>query len=100
MIVRIFDTAINPDDVARSIELFRTQVVPVFESFPGCLGIEMLIGTQERSGDLVDVLAISRWDSPGAAEDATGTARYAQAMREVRQLFQQTPIVRHFVPAE
>ena len=100
MIVRIFDTAISPDDVERAKDLFREHVRPAFERFDGCQGIEMLLGIDEHSQDLVDVAAISRWDSRAAIEKATITDEYDEALRELRQLFEQAPIVRHFEAVE
>jgi quinol monooxygenase YgiN len=99
VIVRVFDTAVDPGDVAQAIELFRTQVKPTLEAADGCAGIEMMVGVEERSGDLLDVLAISRWDSIEAIERAIGTTDYDRAMRDLRKLFQRTPIVRHFEAA-
>lgn len=96
MIVRIFDTAISPDDVERAKEIFLQQVRPAFERFAGCHGIEMMLGIDEHSLDLVDVAAISRWESTAAIDKATGTDEYEEALRELRELFEQTPIVRHF----
>ncbi|MEA2505668.1 MAG: Antibiotic biosynthesis monooxygenase [Actinomycetota bacterium] len=96
MIVRVFDTAVDPGDVPQAIELFRNKVRATIEGFPGCRGIEMLVGVEERSGDLLDVLTISRWDSAEAIEQAYATREYNQVMKELRELFQRTPIVRHF----
>lgn len=96
MIVRIFDTNVDPADVDKGKELFRTQVKPAFERFEGCQGIDMHIGIDEHSGDLVDVVAISRWDSLEAIDLATSTEEYADSLTEIRKLFQRTPIVRHF----
>jgi heme-degrading monooxygenase HmoA len=96
MIVRIFDTAIDPQDVEKAKQLFREKVRPTFESFAGCKGIEMLLGIEEHSKDLVDVASVSRWDSLDAISDATSSTDYEQALEEIRKLFQQSPIVRHF----
>ena len=96
MIVRIFDTNVDPADVDKGKELFLTQVKPAFERFEGCQGIDMHIGIDEHSGDLVDVVAISRWDSLEAIDQATSTEEYADSLTEIRKLFQRTPIVRHF----
>jgi quinol monooxygenase YgiN len=96
MIVRIFDTNVDPGDVERGKELFREQVQPAFARFEGCNGIEMLIGTDEHSADLVDVVAISRWESRENIEAAVATDQYAEALAEIRTLFQRAPIVRHF----
>ena len=100
MIVRIFDTAMDPADVEKGKDLFRDQVRPAFDSFPGCHGVEMVIGVEEHSQDLVDIASISRWDSIEAIEAATATDGYKEALEEIRKLFQQSPIVRHFVLAD
>jgi quinol monooxygenase YgiN len=96
MIVRIFDTSVDPGDVERGKELFREQVQPAFERFEGCHGFEALIGTDEHSADLVDVVAITRWESREHIEAAVASDQYAEALAEIRTLFQQAPIVRHF----
>jgi quinol monooxygenase YgiN len=100
MIIRIFDTALEPDDVELAKELFRDQVRPAFEQWDGCHGIDMHISVDEHSGDLVEVAAISRWDSRAAIEKAIVADAYEDAMRELKKLFQQTPIVRHFENVE
>jgi len=96
MIVRIFDTSVDPGDVERGKELFRTDVHPAFAKFPGCHGVEMLISVEEHSGDYVQIAAVSRWDSVEAIEAATKTDEYKTALSEIRKLFAQSPIIRHF----
>ena len=96
MIVRIFDTTVDPGDVERGKELFRADVRPAFEAFDGCLGVEWLIGAGEHSGDLVEVAAVSRWESMEAIERAIKTDEYERALTEIRKLFVQSPIIRHF----
>ena len=96
MIVRIFDTAMDPADVEQGKELFRRTVRPAFDAFAGCHGVEMVIGVEEHSRDLVDVASISRWDSIDSIETAISSDEYKGAMEEIRKLFQQAPIVRHF----
>ena len=100
MIIRIFDTAVDPADVDQAIQLFREQVRPAFLAFEGCTSIDMVIGVEEHSGDLVDVASISRWDSTEAVEAATAAPEYQEALAEIRKLFAQNPIVRHFEVAE
>lgn len=96
MIVRMFDTAMDPADVERGKQLFREQVKPAFESFDGCRGVEMVLGVEEHSQDLVDIASISRWDSLESIEAATTSDEYKAALENIRKLFQQSPIVRHF----
>ena len=96
MIIRMFDTALDPDDVENAKELFRTQVRPAFESFDGCHGIDMYLGLEPHSGGLIDVAAVSRWDSRAAIDAAIATPEYDEALTELKKLFQQVPLVRHF----
>jgi quinol monooxygenase YgiN len=96
VIVRTFDTAVDPQDIERGRQMFRDVVRPAFENFAGCRGIEMYLRVDERHGDLVDVMAISRWDSVEAMDAATSTEEYGEAMSEIRLLFQRSPIVRVF----
>ena len=96
MIIRIFDTAMEQDDIETARQLFLETVQAAFNAFPGCHGIELTIGVEEHSGDLVDVAALSRWDSLEAVETATKTEEYDEALSGIRKLFRQAPIVRHF----
>ena len=96
MIVRIFSTAVDPEEVDKGIEIFKSDVVPAFEAFDGCHGVEWFVGLEEHSGDLVDVTAISRWDSVDAIESATAGNDYKRALSRLRELFLQTPIVHHY----
>ncbi|MGI8774388.1 MAG: antibiotic biosynthesis monooxygenase family protein [Actinomycetota bacterium] len=96
MILRMFDTAIVPDDEDEARRLFREQVKPAFDAFEGCHGIEMLIGLEEHSGGFMDIAAISKWDSVEHIEAAVQSADYTKALAELKTLFRQTPIVRHF----
>lgn len=100
MIIRIFDTALDRDDVELAKELFRDEVRPAFSRWDGCHGIDMHISVDEHSGDLVEVAAISRWDSRAAIETAVAADDYDAAMANLKKLFQQTPIVRHFEAVE
>ena len=96
MIIRIFDTAMDPDDIEDGKRLFRDQVIPAFAAFEGCHGAEMSLGIEEHSGDLIDVVSISRWDSMEAIQKATKSEDYQEALAEIRKLFQRSPIIRHF----
>lgn len=96
MIIRIFDTSVHPDDVERGKQIFREQTKPAFDRFPGCHGVEMYIGVEEHSGELVEVVAISKWDSLDDITKAVTTDEYADALSELKLLFKQAPIVRHF----
>ena len=96
MIIRIFDTAIDPQETDRARMLHQEVIVPAFTRFAGCHGIEMGLSLEEHSRDLVLLVAISRWDSLAAIQLATSSPEYAEAVSELRTLFQENPIVRHF----
>ena len=96
MIIRLFDTSVDPGDVEKAVTVFRAEVAPAFDAFQGCHGIELLVGVDEHSGDLVELCAMSRWDTRDAIDAAIGSDDYVRALAEFRKLFQQTPIVRHF----
>ena len=100
MIIRIFDTAMDPGDIEEGKRLFREKVRPAFLAFDGCSGIEMVIGVEEHSGDLVDVASISHWDSLDSVEAAIARDEYRAALAEIKQLFSQSPIIRHFEVVE
>ena len=100
MIVRIFSTAVEPDDVDAATKMFKAEVQPVFNEFSGCLGIDWYIGVDEHSGDLVDAVAISRWETPESIQAATNSDQYAKALANLRTLFRQSPIVRHYRAGE
>jgi heme-degrading monooxygenase HmoA len=100
MIIRMFDTAINPEDVDRAKQIFVEQVRPAFEAFDGCHGIDMFLGLAEHSGGFVDVAAISRWDSEAHIRAAVDSSPYETAMSDMKSLFEQNPIVRHFEAVE
>ena len=100
MIIRIFQTAVEPDDVERGQEIFRSEVRPVFENFEGCHGIDMLIGVEEHSKGYVDVATMSRWDSLESIREAEQSSEYQTALGAMRQLFRQTPLVHHFTAIE
>lgn len=100
MIVRIFTTSMEAEEIDEGTRIFKDEVEPVFESFDGCLGIEWYIGVDEHSGDLLDVTAISRWESVDAIAAATSSRDYERALAGLRTLFRESPIVRHYRPGE
>jgi quinol monooxygenase YgiN len=100
MIIRMFDTAVDPEDVERGKEIFRRTVKPMFEKLEGCHGVDFVLGLEEHSGGLVDVAAISRWESLESIDSAMQLEEYKEAFAELKALFQQTPIVRHFITVD
>ena len=96
MIIRILTTAVDPEDIERGKELLKDRVQPAFDGFPGCHGLEVYIGVEEHSGDLIDIAAVSKWDSLDAVQKATTSPEYEDALADLRRLYAETPIVHHY----
>lgn len=96
MIIRVTDTAVDPEDVERAQELLHSVVRPACERIDGCQGIEVHVRIDEHHGSLVEVAVVSRWASRETMDAAMRSESYADAMGEMRALFQHSPIVRIF----
>ena len=96
MIVRVTDTAIDPEDLERCTRLLVDRIAPALAQLSGSRGIEIHVRVDERHGDLVEIATVSRWDDRDAMEVAIRSEEYTDAMTEFRPLFQQAPIVRIF----
>lgn len=96
MIIRVTDTAIDPEDLERCTRLLVDRIAPALAQLSGSRGIEIHVRVDERHGDLVEIATVSRWDDRDAMEVAVRSEEYTDAMTEFRPLFQQAPIVRIF----
>ena len=96
MIIRVTDSAVDPEDLERCRRLLTDKIRPTFEEALNCRGIEIQVRVDERHGELVEVATVSRWDDVAAMESAVRSEEYADVMAELRPLFQQAPIVRIF----
>jgi quinol monooxygenase YgiN len=96
MIIRVTDTAIDPEDLERCTHLLRDSIAPALAKLSGSRGIEIHVRVDERHGDLVEIAVVSRWDDRDAMEAVIRSEDYSEAMAELRPLFQQAPIVRIF----
>ena len=94
--VRILQSAVDPSDIETVRQLFADDVVPAFASVPGCLGIELLVGTANNAGGLVEGGSLSRWESREAMEAGMQSREVAEAQVRVFKLLQQEPVVRVF----
>lgn len=96
MIIRVTDTAVDPEDLERCTRMLRERISPALVNLSGSRGIEIHVRVDERHGDLVEIAIVSRWDDREAMEVAVRSEDYSHAMAELRPLFQQAPIVRIF----
>jgi quinol monooxygenase YgiN len=96
MLVRFFYSAVDPSDVDQVRRLFDEDVRPAFEGAPGCLGIELLINIASNAGGLVDGMAMSRWASRDAMDDALTSRGVQEALVRVTQFLRHEPVTRTF----
>jgi quinol monooxygenase YgiN len=95
-LVRFFYSAVDPSDVERVRKLFLEDVRSAFDGLPGCLGIELLINTTSNAGGLVDGMAMSRWESREAMDDALASRGVQEALVRITQFLRQEPVTRTF----
>jgi heme-degrading monooxygenase HmoA len=96
MIIRVTDTAVDPEDLEQCTRMFGDRIAPALAKLPGSRGIEIHVRVDERHGDLVEIAVVSRWDDRDAMEAVIRSDDYSEVMAELRPLFQQAPIVRIF----
>lgn len=90
--LRLYQSAVDPSDVAEFQRLFFDDVVPVFDHCPGCLAMELTVAIEPNAGGLVEGAAISRWASLGEMSDAMASREVQEAIVRVRQLLRQEPV--------
>ena len=100
MFVRLFTSAIDPSDLDEVRRIFAEDITPVFESLPGCLSMELLLGTDRNAGGLVDAAALSRWKSHDELLTAIESRAVAESMVRVLPLLQLEPVIRMFESVE
>ena len=96
MFVRFFSSAIDPSDLPEVRRIFSEDVKPVFESLPGCLSMELLLGADRNAGGLVDAGAVSRWKSQGDLDAAIESRAVTESMVRILPFLQLEPIIRMF----
>ncbi len=96
MFVRFFSSAIDPSDLPEVRRIFSEDVKPVFESLPGCLSMELLLGADRNAGGLVDAGAMSRWKSQGDLDAAIESRAVTESMVRILPFLQLEPIIRMF----
>ena len=72
MFVRLFSSAIDPSDLGEVRRIFAEDIGPLFQSLPGCLSMELLLGTDRNAGGLVEAAALIR----GSARETDVVARF------------------------
>ena len=90
--LRLYQSAVDPADVAEMQRLFVDDVVPAFAHCAGCLGIELTVSVAPNAGGLVEGAAISRWASLDEMSAAMASHGVQEALVRVRQLLRQEPV--------
>jgi len=94
--VRLFSSAIDPSDLPEVRRIFAEDIAPVFETLPGCLSMELLLGMDPNAGGLVDAAALSRWKSQDELTAAIGSREVAESMVRILPFLQLEPVIRMF----
>jgi quinol monooxygenase YgiN len=94
--VRLFSSAIDPCDLPEVRRIFAEDIAPVFESMPGCVSMELLLGTDRNAGGLVDAAALSRWKSQDELAAAIESRAVAESMVRVLPFLHLEPVIRMF----
>lgn len=95
-IVRMYQSAVDPADIADVRKLFADDVKPAFAAAPGCEGIELLVGQEGNAGGLVAGMAVSRWSDAAAMEAALESRAIREALVRILALLRQEPVTRVF----
>ncbi len=90
--LRLYQSAVAPDDVEEMERLFVDDVLPAFADCAGCLGIELAVTIEPNAGGLVEGAAISRWSSLEEMAAAMASRGVQEALVRVRQLLRQEPV--------
>jgi len=98
--VRLFSSAIDPNDLPEVKRIFAEDVGPAFESFSGCLSIELLLGTDPNAGGLVDAAALSRWNTQEELTTAIESREVAESIVRMLPFLQLEPVIRMFEVVE
>jgi hypothetical protein len=96
VIVRLFSSAIDPSDLDEVRRIFAEDIAPVFESFTGCVSMELMLGTDRSAGGLIDAAALSRWKSSEDVTTAIESRAVAESMVRILPFLQLEPVIRMF----
>lgn len=95
-ILRLFQTAVDPADLAEVRRLFADDMLPVYRAFPGCVAIELMLGVDHHPGGLIECAAVSRWADGAMMGEAMESRAAKEAQVRILELLRQEPLVRVF----
>jgi heme-degrading monooxygenase HmoA len=92
-VMRIFRSAVHPDDLAEVTRLFEQDVRPAFESIEGCLTIELVMDHEVSSTGLIEGAVVSRWASLADMQKGVESEPALASQANIRRLLRSQPIV-------
>ncbi len=90
--LRLYQSAVDPDDVEEVRRLFTADVAPAFAGCAGCLSVELAVSIDVNAGGLVEGAAITRWSSLDDMAAAIQSREVTEAIVRIRQLLRQEPV--------
>ena len=96
MYVRLFSSAIDPNDLSEVRRIFAEDIKPVFEAMPGCRSMELVVCMEKNAGGLVDGAALSRWDSFEQLTEAVESRAVSESLVRILPFLQLEPVIRTF----
>ncbi len=94
--VRLYQSAVDPNDVDEVRRLFAADVAPAFAGCAGCLSVELAVSIDVNAGGLVEGAAITRWSSLEEMVAAIDSRAVTEAIVRIRQLLRQEPVSKVF----
>ncbi|MFQ5967578.1 MAG: antibiotic biosynthesis monooxygenase family protein [Acidimicrobiia bacterium] len=94
MIVRMFLSACAPQDMDEVIRLFQEDVVPAFEAYEDCLGIELIASVTPGVDGMIEGGAMTRWTSLEAMEEIVAKPDITASQVRLREYLRRTPLVK------
>lgn len=92
-VLRVFRSAVHPDDLEEVVRLFEEDIRPAFESIGGCLSVELVMDQETSSTGLVEGAVVSRWASLAEMEEGVRSERAVASQANIRRLLRTQPIV-------
>lgn len=92
MFVRLFVSSVARSDIEEVTRFFEEDVVPAFLAQPDCLGIELLVATNEDVAGLVEGGAISRWATLEGMNNALLSREVQRSQARIKELLRREPI--------
>jgi quinol monooxygenase YgiN len=92
--LRLYQSAVDPSDVAEVRRLFNDDVRPLFENLDGCVSMELLINLEPSAGGLVEGCALSRWTSLEHLQQALASREVGEALVRIRTMLRQEPVTK------